>query len=297
MSKEVTMDKRNSSLNRVNLGICLMFSLYWIYLIFISKNLPFETNIKSNIGIAVLYILGLALFLLTTKDLSKSKTQAKTISLQFFVRSFLLQFTSLLIMMVFSSIIYTLFNISVEDQTESLSPTFLFHILILFPIVEELVFRKFIGDILLEYGESLYILTSAILFTIIHFPIQGPVTLIYTFLLGLIWAYVYTKTRNIIWPILLHSISNIFGAIIIIYLKNNNIKLLSFYFFYVVILALIGLILLITNKNKVITDGKNKLIDKKAIVDLLKSWSLWLFIFLSFVAYYLIKLQILNKKA
>ena len=83
---------------------------------------------------------------------------------------------------------------------------------ILAPLMEEIVFRKWIIDRARPFGEFSACLLSGLLFGLFHGNfLQG----FYATALGFIFAYVYIRTSNILYPIALHSIVNLFGSIII----------------------------------------------------------------------------------
>ena len=96
---------------------------------------------------------------------------------------------------------------------------------ILAPIIEEIVFRKWIIDRARPFGEFAACLLSGILFGLFHGNfLQG----FYTTALGLIFAYVYIRTKNIWYTIAMHSIINLFGSVIIPgLLSNENITNLN----------------------------------------------------------------------
>ena len=79
------------------------------------------------------------------------------------------------------------------------------------PIVEELIFRKFLMDKLGMYGDRLAIFVSAISFGIFHGNLYQ---FFYAAMLGFILAYLYSKTSNIWYPIGLHMIINFIGSVI-----------------------------------------------------------------------------------
>ena len=93
---------------------------------------------------------------------------------------------------------------------------------ILAPIVEEIVFRKWIIDRAKPFGEFAACLLSGVIFGLFHGNfLQG----FYTTALGCIFAYVYLRTSNIMYTIVLHSIVNLFGSIIVPgLLSNENIE-------------------------------------------------------------------------
>ena len=82
-----------------------------------------------------------------------------------------------------------------------------FALVLVGPIVEELVFREGIIKAMyrLNYHRWQAILVSAAVFGIIHFnPIQIP----FAFVMGLILATIYAKTRNIVASSIIHIINN-----------------------------------------------------------------------------------------
>lgn len=79
------------------------------------------------------------------------------------------------------------------------------------PIVEELVFRKFLVDRLTKYGQGLAILVSAVAFGLYHGNI---IQFVYATLLGMVLAYVYIKSGKIKYSIVLHMIINFWGSIV-----------------------------------------------------------------------------------
>jgi len=76
---------------------------------------------------------------------------------------------------------------------------------ILAPILEELLFRKLVIDKLSKFGEGVAILVSALMFGLYHGNI---VQLVYATALGLVFGYVYSKSKKIHFTIILHMIIN-----------------------------------------------------------------------------------------
>ncbi len=78
---------------------------------------------------------------------------------------------------------------------------------IILPIVEEYIFRRMIYiDFEKLFNEKVAIISTAVLFGIFHMNIiQG----VFATILGLYLAYVYSKTRNLVYPICIHVVTNI----------------------------------------------------------------------------------------
>lgn len=81
---------------------------------------------------------------------------------------------------------------------------------ILGPVFEELLFRKGLLDLLFPLGEKYALLFSAAAFALFH---GNLVQLTYAFLIGLLFAYIYMRTRQIRWTIILHISLNFMGEV------------------------------------------------------------------------------------
>ena len=84
-------------------------------------------------------------------------------------------------------------------------------LLLMAPVFEELVFRKILVDKVLPYGEWPAILFAGITFGLFH----GNLTqFFYATLLGVLLAYVYIRTGNILYNIVIHACINLLGGIL-----------------------------------------------------------------------------------
>ena len=101
---------------------------------------------------------------------------------------------------------------AVAEQINGSSPLVnLVVAVILAPIFEELICRKLIVDRLLPYSEVLAVVTSGLLFGLIH---GNFYQFFYAALLGMLFAVVYVKTGNIFHTIGMHAVINFTGSII-----------------------------------------------------------------------------------
>lgn len=82
---------------------------------------------------------------------------------------------------------------------------------VLAPLLEELVFRKWILDRLGRYGEKTAILFSALCFGLFHMNLYQ---FFYATALGLIFGYVYLRTNRLRYSVLLHMIINFMGSVV-----------------------------------------------------------------------------------
>ncbi len=79
------------------------------------------------------------------------------------------------------------------------------------PIAEEILFRKLLVDRTRQYGEKFAVILSGVMFGFYHGNINQ---FCYAFVLGCVFAYVYIKTGNVIYTIILHMMMNFFGSIV-----------------------------------------------------------------------------------
>lgn len=100
----------------------------------------------------------------------------------------------------------------IQDIAMDLHPlAALLCMVILAPIFEELVFRKFIIDRTAKYGEGVAIFVSALSFGLFHGNLNQ---FAYAFCLGLFWGFLYVKTRKIKYTIWLHMVINFMGSVL-----------------------------------------------------------------------------------
>jgi len=115
-------------------------------------------------------------------------------------------------------------------------------ILIVSPFFEELFFRKFLLQKLLQKNNvTVSILVSSLCFSFIH--IETPFNLIPTFIFGIISGLIFIKTKRIGFVILAHFLYNLLDQIIYVSNVNFDNWLLSLNFnFTYWLLSLIGIV-------------------------------------------------------
>ena len=147
----------------------------------------------------------------------------------------------------------------------------IFNICICAPIVEELIWRKLLIDRLALYSKRLAIFGSGILFGIGHFNIHQLFSAMF---LGWSFAYAYAETNNIFIPISFHMFENSYATLINLFLLKKEI--LSVIGLLRIIIFLIGVCLLIRNRNSIIIRGEENNFEDKWV--LFKSYGMKCFI-------------------
>ncbi len=79
------------------------------------------------------------------------------------------------------------------------------------PVFEEILFRKLVCDKVIKYGEGCAVMLSGLIFGLFHMNFNQ---FFYAFFLGSFFAFVYVKTGNLKYTILLHMVINFFGSVL-----------------------------------------------------------------------------------
>ena len=91
------------------------------------------------------------------------------------------------------------------------SPLKVIVIVILAPLVEEYIFRRQIIDRLGKYGEGVAIVFSGVTFGLFH---GNLFQFFYACGLGMLFAYVYVRTRRLRYTVILHAVINFMGSVL-----------------------------------------------------------------------------------
>lgn len=174
---------------------------------------------EPALNIICMYIIAFPIYCFKLRGMDKAPRDKSTVS---FMEFFSLAAISVAVMQlgaVFAQFartyISTSFSLPYEVELShkllkafDIVPSMLF-VIIIGPIFEELIFRKLMIDRISIYGDRLAIIVSSVAFGLHH----GNLTqFIYTTMAGIVFGHIYTKTRRIIYPILLHMIVNFFGT-------------------------------------------------------------------------------------
>lgn len=99
----------------------------------------------------------------------------------------------------------------VVSMASSDSPLRVLVMVILAPLVEEFVFRRQLIDRLGKYGEGVAIVFSGVTFGLFH---GNLFQFFYACALGMIFAYVYIRTRKLRYTVILHAVINFMGSVL-----------------------------------------------------------------------------------
>lgn len=156
------------------------------------------------------------------------KINLKNIDVKFLLKMFAL---SLFLRIIVGQII-TLVDI---NKTIVIGPSNILEIIIDFittcifaPICEEIIFRFGLYEKLnKKFNVVISILLTSIVFSIIHFyELDGFIILL---IISTIWNYAYYKTNNLVYPIILHFLHNLYALISNFIITNNFYIILGFF--------------------------------------------------------------------
>ena len=102
------------------------------------------------------------------------------------------------------------FNFSLSSLVKFDKVIYLFLMVIITPVVEEIIYRGFLINLLLKkYSVKLALIISSLIFAFFHLRFAG---IGFLFVYGLFFGYVYYKTNSLIAPILAHFIINFLAS-------------------------------------------------------------------------------------
>lgn len=140
------------------------------------------------------------------------------------------------------------------------------YMVLLAPIFEEILFRKLICDPMMKYGQGTAVIVSGIVFGLFHMNFNQ---FFYAFLLGCFLAYIYVKTGNIKYSIILHMMINFIGSVIGgLFLTKVDMEspigmgIYAVYMLCTYTMLIAGIVLWVVNKSKISLEKGEVTIEK-----------------------------------
>lgn len=208
-------------------------------IIFLTAIVPVYPQVLSNmtllsiISSICVYVFPFPIFYWLMKKIKTSKIEKKSLSARQFLEYACITITLMWIGnitgLIITALIGSFMQSTVVNPVQELinNTHIMFNILVISiigPIFEEVIFRKMLIDRTIKYGARVSIILSAVLFALFHGNLNQ---FFYAFLMGAFFAYVYVKTGNIIYSIMLHFIINMFGSVISIIVGTAMINMES----------------------------------------------------------------------
>ncbi len=153
-------------------------------------------------------------------------------------------------------------------------------------LVEEFACRGIVLGLLKKYGEGFAIISSSIIFGIMHGNFEQ---IPFAVMVGLVLGYIYVKTKSIWTCVAVHCINNAI-SVIFTYLQNiigvNTENLIyMIYLIFSMIVAIVGILLFAKNTDETYALEKNdeKITNKQKYTWLFTSWAIIVFLVLNIV--------------
>ncbi len=86
------------------------------------------------------------------------------------------------------------------------------------PVMEELMFRKYLIDRMVPYGQKTAVIISGLFFALFH---GNFYQFFYAWILGMVFAWLYSSTGNIRYNIMMHMMVNFMGGVIPVLLSKG----------------------------------------------------------------------------
>ncbi len=107
----------------------------------------------------------------------------------------------------------------VLDMIDMMNPWMVFlTTVVIAPVMEELMFRKFLIDRIVPYGQKAAVVVSGVAFGLFH---GNFYQFFYASFLGMIFAYLYSSTGRLRYNILLHMMINMVGGVVPVMLMQQ----------------------------------------------------------------------------
>lgn len=237
---------------RIFIALCAWFLIYKLFGVLVGPALEGTTsNLLRNVicRMVVPYTLGLGFFYIIVRNMEKKEIDKQGISATDMVKAFVIQSGFSFFIFFIINLILTICRLKKPGlATEDISSNIIFYIVLLLifnPILEEFLYRKLVLERLLVVGEKLAIFLCAALFALPHLFSMGFPSMVYTFVLGVVWSVVTIRTGKL-WPaIVLHALSNLYGSFLPLLMTQTPITSVMFVFWAVIVMPVLALILLI----------------------------------------------------
>jgi membrane protease YdiL (CAAX protease family) len=205
-----------SPVTRYTLGVSAMFSFYWLCRRFVILPLQDKRKLskdsKQLIHTALLYLPGLGLLLLLTKDLPSYPVSSQGFATTDYAVVFAAQFLAIVIMTLFSILEIKLGLVSPRALADNEEDNRILNVILLLtviPLMEELICRKLPGDLLGNGQIRLFLCLSALVFSLLHLQTGRIAVAVGMFYTGSLWALVYAGSGSLLLCTTFHILFNL----------------------------------------------------------------------------------------
>ncbi|WP_295722482.1 CPBP family intramembrane glutamic endopeptidase [uncultured Methanobrevibacter sp.] len=209
-------DSEKKILSKLGLGYCLLIMLmFFIPTILIILSHTEDMHLILVYNLLAFSFGGFVLYHIVKEVPESESLHDRKLNIPQYLFYLILGYGLMMLGYLLTNIISSFFIPNLTNPLQSFDSsniiaTFLYAA-ILGPIFEELFFRKFLISRIARYGELFAILASSLLFALYH---MNYYQFLGVFFFGVILAFVYLRTNNIIYVITLHQIANFLGLVL-----------------------------------------------------------------------------------
>lgn len=178
-------------------------------------------NVDMNVLLSILpmYLIGIPVLVALVKRVPATQMEKRKMKVWQFLLALVMCYSLMYICnwvgLGLTGLIGLLMGNAVSNPIVSLATstniwTNIIFMVILAPIIEEMVFRKLLIDRTVRYGQGIAILLSGFMFGLFHGNLNQ---FVYAFGIGCFFAFIYVKTGNIKYSIIMHAIINFCGSV------------------------------------------------------------------------------------
>lgn len=199
-------------------SVPIMALLYWL-----TPNLSETSKLSISMIVSFIVALGLILFKIRKEigEMKEVKTSVRTAiiyGISGFCAALLIQNITIPIITYLTGGLTSTENEQLLTEMTRIHWVFIVVPSLIGPILEEIVFRYAILGSLVKKIKPIYaMMISSLIFAIAHFNL---INLTVHFLVGMVFAYIYLRSKNILAPIIAHLIMNSF--VMVLYLSGIN---------------------------------------------------------------------------
>ncbi len=237
------LDTEKKTLSKIGWCYCLLIILmFLIPTILIISTRTGDMHLILFYNLLAFVIGGVALYHYIKRVPESGSLQDKKLNIPQYLFYLILGYGLMMLGYLLTNIISSFLVPSLTNPLQSFDSsniviTFLYAV-VLGPIFEELFFRKLLISRFARYGEIFAILTSSLLFGLYHMNLYQ---FLGVFFFGIVLAFVYLRTNNIIYVITIHQISNFLGLVVPNLISYNPTFANYYNLFDLIIVALAGI--------------------------------------------------------
>lgn len=222
--KEISLNAKKTfcRIGMVYTIMSVAVTLFQLVIAFVGlKFIPtFTLDMQMIVSSASLYIIGMFVLYIGLHPLKNVTLQKHKMSVMDILKAFCMCYAVLIASNLLGQLLTTMIGIlkgspiinPVETMTTEISmPVLTLLTVICAPIFEELFFRKILIDKTASFGELPAIVLSGLMFGLFHGNLtQFP----YAFAIGIFFGFIYIRTGNISYTMILHAMINCVGAVV-----------------------------------------------------------------------------------